>query len=53
MVIVVILNNFKAKEFPSLKIFRYEESFYYANVDNFTYRLIKLVGIDPFKIKKV
>ena len=37
----------KAKEFAQIKIIRYEESIYYANVDNFKYRIIKLVGIDP------
>ena len=29
---------------------RYEESIYYANVDNFKYRLMKVVGINPFEV---
>ena len=30
-----------------MKIIRYEESIYYANVDNFKYKIIKLSQIDP------
>jgi MFS superfamily sulfate permease-like transporter len=47
------ISKFKAKEFPGIKIIRYEESVYYANVDNFTSRIIKLVGIDPLTNRKV
>ena len=43
----IIIYFLKAKEFAEIKIIRYEESVYYANVDNFKYRIIKLVGIDP------
>jgi anti-anti-sigma regulatory factor len=36
----------KAKEFPNMKIIRYEESIYYANVDNFRYNIMKYSGIE-------
>ena len=36
-----------AKEFEGLKIIRYEASVYYANVDNFVYKIFKLSGTDP------
>ena len=42
--------NSKAKEFSNIKIIRYEENIYYANVENFKYRIIKLVGINPITI---
>jgi hypothetical protein len=40
----------KAQEFQTIKIIRYEESVYYANVDNFKYRIVKLCGIDPDEV---
>lgn len=42
----------EAKEYRHIKIVRYEESVFYANVDNFKYKVIKLSGIDPQKITK-
>ena len=30
-----------------IRIIRYEESLYYANVDNFKYKIIKLSKINP------
>jgi hypothetical protein len=30
-----------------MKIIRYEASVYYANVDNFIYKIIKLSGLEP------
>jgi hypothetical protein len=38
---------FKAKEIENIKIIRYEESLYYANVDNFKYQVFKLSGVNP------
>ncbi len=57
----------KAKEFEGIRILRYESSLYYANVENFIYKIKKLSGINPndliqkiqrkkleaFKIKKL
>ena len=40
----------KAREFVDIKIIRYEESIYYANVDNFKYKIMKLVGINPAEV---
>lgn len=40
----------KAKEFETIKIIRYEESIYYANVDNFKYKIVKLSGVNPTEI---
>ena len=37
----------KAKEINGIRIIRYEESLYYANVDNFKYKIIKLSKINP------
>jgi hypothetical protein len=37
----------KAFELNGIKIIRYEESVYYANVDNFKYQVLKIVGIKP------
>lgn len=37
------------QEFTNIKIIRYEESVYYANVENFKYQIMKLVGINPFE----
>ncbi|CAF1045955.1 unnamed protein product [Brachionus calyciflorus] len=36
----------EAKEFEGIKILRYEASIYYANVDNFIYKINKLCGIN-------
>jgi hypothetical protein len=41
---------FKAKEIENIKIIRYEESLYYANVDNFKYQVFKLSGVNPEEI---
>jgi hypothetical protein len=30
-----------------MKIIRYEESVYYANVENFKYKIMKMCGINP------
>ena len=38
----------KVREIPHIKIIRYEESIYYANVENFKYRFMKLAGVNPF-----
>jgi len=40
----------EAKEYKHIKIIRYEESVFYANVDNFKYKVIKLSGINPREI---
>lgn len=40
----------EAKEYRHIKIIRYEESVFYANVDNFKYKVLKHSGIDPRKI---
>lgn len=35
-----------------MRIIRYEESVYYANVDNFKYKVLKLSKINPEQIKE-
>ena len=40
----------KAKEFENIRIVRYESSVYYANVENFIYKIIKLSRVDPADI---
>jgi len=40
----------EAREYKHVKIIRYEESVYYANVDNFKYKVIKLSGVNPKEI---
>jgi hypothetical protein len=42
----------KAREFQGIKIIRYESSIFYANVENFTYKVIKLSGVDTNEILK-
>ncbi len=37
----------KAKEYEGVRILRYESSLYYANVENFIYKIKKLSGINP------
>jgi hypothetical protein len=37
----------KAVEIEGIKIIRYESSIFYANVDNFVYRIFKLSGLNP------
>ena len=37
----------EAREFEGVKIIRYEESIYYANVDNFKYKVMKQSGVNP------
>jgi hypothetical protein len=44
--------NKKAKEIAGIKIIRYEESVYYANAENFKYRIMKTIGINPFHVLK-
>ena len=36
-----LINILKAVEVPETKILRFEESVYYANVDNFKYKVMK------------
>jgi SulP family sulfate permease len=40
----------EAREYKHIKIIRYEESVYYANVDNFKYKVMKLAGVKPSEI---
>jgi hypothetical protein len=40
----------KAKEFEGIKIIRYEASIYYANVENFVYKINKLTEIKPSEV---
>lgn len=40
----------EAKEYRHIKIIRYEESVFYANVDNFKYKVVKLTGINPVEV---
>ena len=40
----------EAQEFEGIKIIRYESSVFYANVENFTYKIEKLSGIDKHEI---
>jgi len=40
----------EAQEYKHIKIVRYEESVFYANVDNFKYKVQKLVDIKPREI---
>ena len=35
-----------------MRIVRYEESVYYANVDNFKYKVMKLSKVNPEQIKE-
>ncbi|RNA41964.1 solute carrier family 26 member 10-like [Brachionus plicatilis] len=42
----------QAQEFENIKIIRYEESIYYANVDNFKYKIYKLCGLKPEEVQK-
>jgi MFS superfamily sulfate permease-like transporter len=39
-----------ALEYKNVKIIRYEESVYYANVDNFKYKILKLSGVKPSEV---
>jgi hypothetical protein len=43
----------QAQEFENIKIIRYEESLYYANVDNFKYQIIKLSGVNPEDVSRL
>ena len=40
----------KAKEIEGIKILRYEESIYFANCENFIYKIIKFAGVNPNEI---
>jgi hypothetical protein len=40
----------KAKEIEGIKILRYEESIYFANCENFIYKIIKFSGVNPNEI---
>jgi MFS superfamily sulfate permease-like transporter len=42
-----IQKKFKAQAIPGIKILRYEESLYYANVEYFKYQIYKQVGLKP------
>jgi MFS superfamily sulfate permease-like transporter len=42
-----IQKKFKAQAIPGIKILRYEESLYYANVEYFKYQVYKQVGLKP------
>jgi hypothetical protein len=46
-----------AREIEGIKIIRYEQSIYYANVDNFLYKVVKNASVDPSlvaaQIKKI
>jgi len=42
----------KAKEFDSIKIVRYESSVFYANVENFSYKITKLSGVNATEISQ-
>ena len=44
---------FKVKELDNIKIIRYKESLYYANVDNFKYQVFKLSGVNPEKLNQL
>ena len=41
------MDRLKAREYLNIKIIRYEESIYYANVDNFKYKILKLSKLNP------
>ena len=53
---IIFYQIIKAKEFDGIKIIRYESSIYYANVEYFTYKILKLseLNVDEtlVKIKK-
>ncbi len=53
--LMIILTFIKqAKQFKGIRIVRYEESLYYANVDNFKYRVNKEINIKPeIVLKKI
>ncbi len=42
--------SIKAKEYEQIKIIRYESSLYYANVENFSYKIVKLSGVNPSEV---
>ena len=42
----------KAREIDGIKIIRYESSIFYANVENFTYNIIKLARVNPIEINE-
>ena len=48
--ILIEINLKKAKEIEGIKILRYEESVYFANAENFIYKIIKLSGVNPSEI---
>jgi hypothetical protein len=39
-----------AREIEGIKIIRFEQSIYYANVENFMYKVIKNSGVDPSNV---
>lgn len=47
---LIYLFKIKAKEIEFIKILRYEESVYFANVENFIYKIIKCSGVNPNEI---
>lgn len=40
----------QAKEIEGIKIIRYESSIFYANVDNFVYKIGKLSGVNQNEV---
>lgn len=43
----------KAVEIENIKIIRYESPIYYANAENFTYRIFKTTGVNPRQVLKL
>ncbi len=42
----------KAIEIENVKIIRYESPIYYANAENFSYRIFKATGVNPRQVMK-
>jgi SulP family sulfate permease len=43
----------KAIEIENIKIIRYESPIYYANAENFSYRIFKTTGVNPRKVSEI
>ena len=39
-----------AREIVGIRIVRFEQSIFYANVDNFVYKIVKKCGVDPAEV---
>jgi hypothetical protein len=39
-----------AREIEGIRIIRFEQSIFYANVDHFLYKVIKNLGFDPYNV---